>query len=209
MRRLFILSLLPLFFSSTLALADEQVRKLPAFNAINSKGPISIALEAGKAQTLSVKGSDTFLANLVTEVVNGELMVSLKDKNFKSTSGDPRITITLPALRQLKVEGAGDATLRNIDGERIDISYQGAGSLTASGKIKWLRLKAQGVGQIDTRELKAEHVDVEFEGIGTVKVYASDLLNAVVEGMGSLIYYGNPRTFHKSVQGIGSVSAGK
>ncbi|WP_394781485.1 head GIN domain-containing protein [Undibacterium sp.] len=206
MRRLFIL---PLLFTSVFAHADEQVRKLPAFNAINSKGPISIIVQAGKAQTLTASGNEKFLSNLVTEVVNGELMVSLQDKNFKSTSGDPKIIVTMPALRQLKVEGAGETALSNIDGERLDISYQGAGSLKANGKIKWLRLKAQGVGEINTRELKAEHVDVEFEGIGTVKVYASDLLNAVVQGMGSLIYYGNPRTFHKSVEGIGSVSAGK
>ncbi|HTD06304.1 GIN domain-containing protein [Undibacterium sp.] len=207
MRRLFVL---PAFFLlSAFAHADEQSRTTPAFNAINSKGPISIVVEVGKTQSVVVSGNDKFIREVVTEVVGNELLISIPGKKSSTATDDPRVIITLPALRQLKIEGAGATAINNISGDRIDISYQGAGSLKANGKVKWLRLKAQGVGAVDTKELHAEHVDVDFEGIGTVKVYATDLLNAVVQGMGSLTYYGNPRTFNKSVQGIGSVSAGK
>ena len=39
-------------------------------------------------------------------------------------------------------------------------------------------------------------------------MYATDTVNAVAKGMGSLTYYGKPKTINKSVSGIGSVSAG-
>jgi hypothetical protein len=39
-------------------------------------------------------------------------------------------------------------------------------------------------------------------------VSARDTLNAVVNGMGNLTYFGRPRNLHKTVNGIGSVSAG-
>ncbi|HEX8405647.1 MAG TPA: DUF2807 domain-containing protein [Duganella sp.] len=55
--------------------------------------------------------------------------------------------------------------------------------------------------------MRAERVDVNFEGVGNVSVHATDLLNAVAKGMGSLTYYGRPKTVNKSVSGIGSVSA--
>ncbi|MES2070080.1 MAG: DUF2807 domain-containing protein [Pseudomonadota bacterium] len=205
MRRLLIL---PLLLLSAFAHADQQTRSVPAFTAIDSKGAISIAVEVGKAQSVVVSGNEKFVSSVVTEVVGGELKIYLREKSATSTTGEPRVTITVPELRQFKVEGAGPTEISNISGERMDISYRGAGSLKATGKVKWLRLKAQGVGEVNTKALLAEHADVDFEGVGSVKVYASDRLNAVVNGMGSLNYYGHPRTVNKSVQGIGSVGAG-
>jgi hypothetical protein len=165
-------------------------------------------VEVGKAQSVTVSGDDQFVAALRTAVVDNELQITMPDKSFKSTKGDPRITITLPALSRVKVEGAGETILNKINTDRIDISYLGAGHLVANGKVKYLRLNAKGVGEVDTKDLRAERVDVNFEGMGNVSVYATDLLNAVVKGMGSMEYYGKPKTINKSVAGIGSVSAG-
>ena len=195
--------------ASPLAHADEQIRQVTAFNAIDIRGPISIEVESGKEHSLLLRGDQKFLSGVVTEVVNGELKISMKDKNIKKTEGDPRVIVTMPQLRKLIADGAGEKILTKLNGPRVDISYQGAGRLLADGKIDWLRLKAQGVGEVDTQALLAKNVDVNFDGIGSVKVYSSGELNAVVRGMGELVYYGKPKVVHKSVAGIGSVSAAK
>lgn len=192
-----------------LAHADEQTRPVTAFNAIDIRGPISIEVESGKEHSLVLRGDQKFLSDVITEVVNGELKISMKDKNIKKTEGDPRVIVTMPQLLKLIADGAGEKILTRLHGPRVDISYQGAGRLLADGKIDWLRLKAQGVGEVDTRSLLAKNVDVNFDGIGSVKVYSSGELNAVVRGMGELVYYGKPKIVHKSVAGIGSVSAAK
>ncbi|WP_312437841.1 GIN domain-containing protein [Janthinobacterium sp.] len=206
MRHLLLFAALAL---SPLAHADEQKRTVGAFNAIDIRGPISIEVESGKEHSLVARGDQKFLNGLVTEVVNGELKISMKDKNIKKTEGDPRVIVTMPQLRKLIADGAGEKILTKLNGPRVDISYQGAGRLLADGKIDWLRLKAQGVGEVDTSALLAHNVDVNFDGIGSVKVYSSGELNAVVRGMGELVYYGKPKVVHKSVAGIGSVSAAK
>jgi hypothetical protein len=190
------------------AQAAEQVRALPSFIAINAKGAFSLTVEAGQTQSVKVSGEDKFVAALKTEVIDNELVVTMQDKSYQPKRGDPRITITMPALSRLKIEGAGETILRKIGGDRLDISYLGAGHLEASGAVKYLRLSAKGVGEVDTKALQADRVDVNFEGIGSVSVYARDLLNAVAHGMGSLEYYGHPHTVNKSVSGIGSVKQG-
>ena len=195
--------------ASPLVHADEQTRAVTAFNAIDIRGPISIEVESGKEHSLLLRGDQKFLSGVITEVVNGELKISMKDKNIKKTEGDPRVIVTMPQLLKLIADGAGEKILTKLHGPRVDISYQGAGRLLADGKIDWLRLKAQGVGEVDTRALLAKNVDVNFDGIGSVKVYSSGELNAVVRGMGELVYYGKPKIVHKSVAGIGSVSAAK
>jgi Putative auto-transporter adhesin, head GIN domain len=118
------------------------------------------------------------------------------------------VTITLPSLSRVKVEGAGQTIITGVASDRLDLSYMGAGQLTATGKVKYLRLNAKGVGEVDTKGLHAERVDVNFNGVGNVSVYATDTVNAVAKGMGSLAYYGKPKTVNKQVSGIGNVGPG-
>lgn len=190
------------------ASAAEASRQLPSFIAINAKGAFAMTVEVGKAQSVTVSGEDKFVSAVKTEVIDNELQITLPEKTYKGTQKDPRITITVPSLSRVKVEGAGETLLNKINTDRIDISYLGAGHLAANGKVKYLRLNAKGVGEVDTSKLQAERVDVNFEGVGNVSVYATELLNAVAKGIGGLTYYGHPKTVNKSVAGIGNVRAG-
>ncbi|MES2017222.1 MAG: DUF2807 domain-containing protein [Pseudomonadota bacterium] len=201
---------LALLLTSAFASAAQQTRPMPAFDSVSTQGAINMVVEVGQAQALMLSGEDKFISTLETKVVDGKLIITYpKNKNNSMrVSSDNKILIRMPALRAFHVEGAGSVELKNISGDSVDIGFQGAGRLVASGKVKFMKLNAQGVGDVDTKALLAQRADVAFEGIGAVKVYASERLDAVVEGMGSLNYYGNPRVVNKTVEGIGSVSSG-
>ena len=200
--------ILALLLTSAFAGAAEQTRPMPAFTGISAQGPINMIVEVGKAQSLVLKGDDKFLKRAVTKVVNGKLVITFPKGEKNEVNSDWTINVSMPALTSFFVEGAGSVELKNINSDSIDIGFQGAGRLVASGKVKQLKLNAQGVGDVDTKALLAQNANVNFEGIGAVKVYASQKLDAVVQGMGSLNYYGNPRQVNKQVEGIGSVKAG-
>lgn len=200
--------LLALLLTTAFANAAEEKRELAAFSSINSKGSINMVVQVGKAQSVVLSGEDQYLRKIDMKVVNGELMVNTDKDSNNSRRRDTKIVITMPALKAFRVEGAGSAELNNVTGDRVDIEFQGAGRLVANGKVKLLKLNAEGVGDVDTKALQTQHAKVQFEGIGAVKVHASERLDAVVQGMGSLNYYGNPKLVHKSVEGIGSVKAG-
>jgi len=192
------------------AQADEQVRNAPAFTSVSVQGPISITVDAGKAQSLTVRGDARFIRDVTTEVVDGELRVRMRDKDNKytTTKGEPRIVITMPALRAFAVEGAGEVKLNQIRGERLDVNYRGAGSMHIKGEVKTFKMQAEGVGEVDAKSFIADDVNVVFRGIGDVKVFARNRLDATVQGIGNLTYYGKPRSVNKSASGLGSVKAG-
>jgi hypothetical protein len=192
---------------SAVAHADEQVRSMPAFTSINVQGPISVTVDAGKAQSVSLRGDAKFIRDLTSEVVNGELRLGVREKKNVSWHGDPRVVITVPALRAVAIEGAGEVRLNQIRGERLDVNYRGAGSMNINGQVKTFSMKAEGVGEVDAKAFIADDVDVLFRGIGNVSVYAKNRLDATVQGMGNLTYYGKPRTVNKTASGIGSVEA--
>ncbi|MGW8391590.1 GIN domain-containing protein [Pseudoduganella sp. HUAS MS19] len=208
---MFRLTLLAALLLPSLALADDQARTLGTFYGVNVKGPVNVYVDVGKAQTVKVSGRPEYISKVSTAVDGGVLRV-IYEKDQKGSvevkDGD-RITITVPALTSFRVLGAGESRLTNISGERIDISFEGAGALYASGTVKLLRMKGQGVGQVNTRDLHTERTDVNFNGMGEVSVHASDTLNLVVQGMGNFTYFGNPKHVNKSVTGLGSVKAGK
>jgi hypothetical protein len=155
-----------------------------------------------------VTGDDKFIGKVAMKVVGDELVVTIENEKNVRWKSDSKIFVTMPALKAFRVEGAGSAELKNISGDRMDIRFQGAGRLVANGKVKMLTMTAEGVGDVDTKALLAQRANVNFEGIGRVKVYASERLDASVQGMGTLNYYGNPKTVNKTVEGIGSVKAG-
>jgi hypothetical protein len=208
MRRLVLSSLLLPFFLAPLAQGAESARALAPFRAIAIKGPVNIEVHAGQAQSVKVLGRPEFTSRVVTSVQGEELKIEFNGKRDVSMKDGDRIVVTVPSLVKCIVEGAGQVVIDNVKEDRLDLQFQGAGRLEAKGAAKWLRLKAQGVGEVTTQYLKAERADINFEGIGDVKVHASQTLNAVVRGMGSLTYFGRPKTLNKSVQGIGDVKPG-
>ena len=202
--------LIALLLSCAYATAADQNRPLPAFSAVSIQGPVHMVVEVGKTQSVVIRGDAKYLGRVDTRVVDGKLLITFPrdSKNNLDMPNDARILISMPTLKAFHVEGAGSAELNNVNGDAIDIGFQGAGRLVAKGRVNTLKLTAQGVGDVDTKGLLARRANVSFEGIGAVKVHASERLDAAVQGMGSLNYYGNPKLVNKSVEGIGSVKPG-
>jgi len=50
---------------------------------------------------------------------------------------------------------------------------------------------------------------VKLGGVGSVKVWATQTLDASVGGVGSLTYYGEPKQVNTHGGGLGSISKGK
>lgn len=198
-----------LCLASVTAHAGEQTRNLAQFKKIAISGAMNLVVDAGKPFSVSVQGDPKFMNRVITQVVNGELRISMNENKNINLKKDDRIVVTLPSLSSFEAEGAGLARLNNVQGDRLDVDYTGAGSLTINGKVRHVRIEAEGVGEVDTKGLIAQEADVSFEGIGSVAIYASEKLTADVEGMGNLTYYGNPKIVNKSVSGIGSVTAAR
>jgi len=209
MKRATIAALLAL--ASLSAQAADQVRSVTPFKTIDARGPVSLLVEVGKAHSVRVEGSQKFIDRVTTEVVNGELRLGFEDKNSGNVNikDGERVIVTMPELASFRGEGAGQMILNNVRGNNFDVNYRGAGSLQMTGRVGHLRLNAEGVGEVVAKDLVAQDADVTFRGIGEVSVHAKNRLNASVQGLGNLTYYGRPQSVSRSVSGIGNVTAAK
>ena len=193
------------------AQAAEQTRTVAPFSTVSNSGPVSVHIEVGKAQSIVVSGSDELVADLLTEVVGNELKLHMRHDttNFNSHHDSLRVTITVPQLTAFTMAGAGETVITHMSGDALDVRFGGAGSLKADGSVRNLTLNVGGVGSIDTRDLHAESATVNVGGVGSVKIWASARLDASVGGVGSLTYYGDPKSVNTNGGGLGSISRGR
>lgn len=188
--------------------AADQPRNVPPFTSISVQGPFNVIVEGGKGQSLLVRGSDKFVKDVVTEVVNGQLVVRMRDKNYGTLRGDQHIVVTVPQLRAFSSEGAGEIRLNHMQGERLEVNFRGAGELRVGGEVKTFKIQAEGAGEVDTKDLVANDVDLVLRGVGNARVTARNRLDVQGQGMGSVTYFGRPKTVNKSMEGLGSVRQG-
>ncbi len=193
------------------AQAAEQTRTVAPFSTVSNSGPVSVHIEVGKAQSVTVSGGDELVGDLLTEVVGNELKLHMRHDttNFNSHHDSLRVTITVPQLTAFTMAGAGETVITHMSGDALDVRFGGAGSLKADGSVRNLTLNVGGVGSIDTRDLHAESATVNVGGVGSVKVWASARLDASVGGVGSLTYYGDPKSVNTNGGGLGSISRGR
>ena len=193
------------------AQATEETRSVAPFSTISNSGPVNLHIEVGQAQSVRVSGGDDVVSDLQTEVVGNELRLHMRrdTTSFNRNHDSLNVTITVPQLTAFTMGGAGETTITHMSGDSLEVRFGGAGSFKADGTVKNLMMHVGGVGSIDTRELHAETATISVGGVGSVKVWASQRLDASLGGVGSLTYYGDPKTVNTSGGGLGSISKGK
>ncbi|MBV8658394.1 MAG: DUF2807 domain-containing protein [Burkholderiales bacterium] len=215
MKRIYIgLSAVLLALSGTAFAAQtqiEQTRRVAGFDGIRTSGAWDIEVHVGSAESVRLTGTQDALDKITAEVIDGNLVIGQKPNtsiHLLKSEPTPHIYITVPTLKRYSAEGAGETVLHDVVGDQFALSFEGAGALTANGKLKSLNISAHGAGELNLKALHADDVTANLEGMGSIYLYAHQSLTAAINGIGSLTYYGHPAHMTRSVNGIGSISAG-
>lgn len=198
-----------------------ETREANAFSAIACE--VSCAIEVRKGETSSVELTmdDNLLPMIISEVVDQKLKIT-SAKNISPDDG-AKIVITTPTVHSFSAAGDVKATISELTGEVMEISLEGASSVTGkangnslkievvgsgdvklTGVSKALKISIAGSGDIQTNELAADEVQVEIAGSGTVRIQAKKTLDVSIAGSGDVSYTGEA-TVEQSIAGSGSV----
>ena len=186
-----------------MAATKTETREVKTFSKIELRGSADIMLEAGKAQSLTLSGSEKKLARVKTFVEGDTLIIEQKGRSWSGEGLD--ITINVKALNSLVVEGAADATLNNIQSDDFELMIAGAGDVDITGTCNEADMDIAGAGDVNARKFKCKSVDVTINGAGDAEVYATESVKATINGVGDVTIYGNPKTTRPRINGFGSV----
>lgn len=182
----------------------SESRVLNDFNSINSNIYGDILITQGPLENVIIEAHQNILDEIETNVVNGELIITL---NHCIDIVEPvKVHITIPNIQNLTLTGVGGFIFQNdFILTNINVSLTGAGDFTLLGTANNVDILLTGVGDIKAFGLISEVCNITITGIGDTEVFVNDELNVTITGVGNVYYKGNPSSINSNITGTGSV----
>lgn len=200
----------------------EKKYDLGYFDKIELEGGYNVRLMQGDIPNLVLITSEENQDKCKIWTENGVLYVTTRSKTV--VSDEIILNITIQDLKEINIEGGVFLTTKGyLNVEELDIKVQGGANLKMQLTAKHVKAKAEGgvnmefegvtdefiastegAGNIDADNFKAKRVNCRVTGVGNASVYATEELEASVEGLGKISYRGDP-SINKQVNGIGLI----
>lgn len=204
---------------------DEETRTfdISDFRYIHLEGGFKVVLQQSDKSGLRIKADEDDFQYLDVEVRDSVLDIEIKDKHF--TLDQITLYINFRELDKLHIEGGvkletrgyvemkdfyvhveGGAKIEmDVKAESIQLVGEGGVCFNLEGICKKFDALASGASYINAEDLKCERVKIKIEGVGAGYVYATEFLDASIEGVGKIDYKGDPEV-HKNIGGLGFIS---
>ncbi len=185
-----------------------QTRNLSDCSGLVLKNLGNVYLTQADSQSVLIEADDNIINKVITVKENGSLLAGLPDGSYSRVTLN--IHVSLKAFEELVIQGAGNIYCSGqINSDNLYCSVNGAGNIKLKGIGEYLNCIINGAGNINAKEFTAAKCTAVVNGAGNCIVYVTDRLDAAVNGVGSIVYYGNPAIVNTSVVGVGQINIGR
>ncbi|MEM9836801.1 MAG: head GIN domain-containing protein [Bacteroidota bacterium] len=204
-----------------------QERKVTdEFTKVEVGSAIKVELTQDRTASISVKTDENVQDYLVTRISGGELSIYYRDNARLEMSKAPVVYVSMPVVTSIDASGASSVVTTNtFSGDeleldcggaaQIEVSYEGAsviadvggaGRIELSGRSEKVDLDASSAGTINASDCESKHAKVDASSAASVRVNASESLDADANSAASIRYKGNPAKLFTNASSAGSVS---
>ncbi len=189
---------------------------LAGFDQVALHGSDDVKVVIGKAFAVSATGPQGALDQLEIVVEDGVLKVGRKSNSSWHIGwphdGDRgvKVTVTLPAIRGVKVSGSGNMTVEqaladdfkaslagsgglkigNLQAKTVNVSLAGSGDIEIAGRAGAVDISGAGSGDISAKALEAETATVSLAGSGNVSARSTGSASVSLMGSGDVVISG-------------------
>jgi hypothetical protein len=195
------------------------------FTQIKLEGGFKVNLIQGDECSVQVKATnEDVFENIKIEKYGDEVFVKMDMEFFEYRRVS--LDITFKSLEELNIEGGvnlvtngyldlnnfkvqieGGANIDlNMKADEVEVYGEGGFLFELNGVANKLDVSIKGAGHVSAAGLKTKDVGFTVAGFGTGSVYATNTLNAKIEGVGKLRYKGDPKVT-QYIDGLGSVKS--
>jgi hypothetical protein len=186
--------------------------------------PASLEIIQGSVEELVVRGDESILAVLTTEVRSGKLTIRYEPGVQVRTSHLPKITLSIQDLSGLQVSSSGtvkmgslntsdfdlrltskgDISILGLQADEIDADLTSSGDIHLEGSANKIELDLSSSGDFMAGDLKVQQADINITSSGNVTLWVVDDLRAKISSSGTIYYYGNPAV-HENLSSSGKL----
>ncbi len=184
-----------------------ESRTVETCEGVTIKSVGEVYVTQSETQSIRVEADDNIMSSVVSENQSGILVEGLKDGSYSNTT--VRIYVSLKNIRFLTIEGAGNIeTVSPITFPSLSCIINGAGNITLRGQGDDISCILNGAGNFNAKLFTAKNFSVILNGAGNCTATVTEKLDATVNGVGTVTYYGNPASLKTVIAGIGHITRG-
>ena len=187
----------------------SQTRNVGTFTRLEVSGDVSlnVALFNRPDPGVKITAGSKSIDRIKTEVVGDALRVSTKSRGL-TIGPDPlgavSISLGVPALTGMRVDGAADVSLSGLSAKAFELRVSGSGDIHARGRVDDLAMEVDGPADSMLKDLATQNANVRIDGSGETELRVARSLQLIVEGSGDVTYYGRPAVSSR-LEGSGDV----
>jgi Putative auto-transporter adhesin, head GIN domain len=225
----FLIVVLALSVSNMNAQNKRQIF-VDSFHALLLQGEATwVLIPAAEEQVIIESKKEEVFDFIEITMESGLLTINASGKstNFNTVFTKVVITIYYKSLNRIECNGSGKVISQGvIQANSLTTYMRGSGRMELDIKTDTLRaeimgackydvtgfadvsyVSLMGTGKYNGFELASRHVEVSVQGVGGANVNAYESLKAVLQGVGSIKYKGNPKHKEFRSEGIGNIKA--
>jgi Putative stress-responsive transcriptional regulator len=209
---------------------SDKLIELPLINELELYGylraDLQIEQREGEETCLFINADRNFIDKVKAEMVSDRKLKIHSNRYRLRGRDNVKLVLQTPDIDRVKFEGAGNINfagafrserlailLEGVGNVKADSLYvdnleaqtDGSGSMNLAGKSRKSRLAINGTGSIKALELQSDTIKVNVNGAGNVECNPVKLLDATVQGVGSIKYKEEPEVKNTGVFGVGSI----
>jgi hypothetical protein len=187
----------------------SQTRHIGSFTRLEVSGDVhlNVALFNRPDPGVKITAGSKSIDRIRTELVGDTLRVSTKSRGLTigpDPLGDVSISLGVPALVGLRVDGPADVMLSGLSAKAFELRVNGSGDVQARGRVDDLAMEVDGSANTDLAGLATQNANVRIDGSGDSELRVARSLQLIVEGSGDVTYHGRPAVSSR-LEGSGDV----
>src|SRR4051812_12194010 len=140
------------------------------FDRLEIAAPFDVDIETGAAANVHASGPEWALDSVRVELQGDRLFIGC---DGDCDGSDISMSVSLPALRSLRMAGSGDVSIDKVGGDAFDCASTGSGDLSIeSVDVGSFKLSSAGSGDVAIDEIRCAELEVAIMGSGDLSIDA-------------------------------------
>ena len=188
----------------------SETRPITTFTRLEVEGDLDLDVRLFNRPDPGVRitAGEKSIDRIQTELEQNTLKISTKSRGLTigpDPLGPVSISLGVPALVGMVVEGKADVVLSGLSAKTFELRVNGSGEVEARGRVDDLTLEVDGSAESQLADLATQTAQVRLDGSGDTELTVTRTLELVVEGSGDVIYHGRPAVSSR-IEGSGDVT---
>ncbi len=169
---------------------QTDARELPAFDRVSANAGMKVIIGVGDESTVAVQAQPNLLPLIKTEVVDGQLIVTIPSPGVTATE-PMSLSVRAPELASVALSGGAQGFLEHTGGP-LNLDVSGGAVITAIGTTPVLTLSAAAGGRAMLQELTATNAKITMNDGSTAELTVTGTLTGTADGGASVVLTTKP-----------------